>query len=91
MLFQLSRVAPKSACILSRGLLPIHACSKRCASTTSDGPKLQFNWQDPLISKDLLNEEEIAIAETAREYCQEMLLPRVLRKILISLNTILPK
>ncbi|KAI0398030.1 putative glutaryl-CoA dehydrogenase [Xylariaceae sp. FL0594] len=38
-----------------------------------------FDWQDPLASKSLLTEEEIAISETAERYCQERLLPRVLQ------------
>lgn len=40
-----------------------------------------FDWQDPLNSKALLTEEELAIAETAERYCQERMLPRVLRKL----------
>jgi glutaryl-CoA dehydrogenase len=39
-----------------------------------------FDWQDPLNSKSLLTEEEIAISETAEAYCQERMLPRVLRR-----------
>jgi glutaryl-CoA dehydrogenase len=39
----------------------------------------QFNWEDPLGSRNLLTEEELAISETAERYCQEQLLPRVLR------------
>ncbi|KAI0534875.1 mitochondrial glutaryl-CoA dehydrogenase-like protein [Xylaria digitata] len=38
-----------------------------------------FDWKDPLASKNLLTEEELAIAETAERYCQERLLPRVLQ------------
>ena len=38
-----------------------------------------FDWQDPLNAKNLLTEEELAISETAEKYCQEQLLPRVLR------------
>ncbi|KAI0400721.1 putative glutaryl-CoA dehydrogenase [Xylaria palmicola] len=38
-----------------------------------------FDWQDPLASKNLLTEEELAIADTAERYCQEQLLPRVLQ------------
>ncbi|RNJ58495.1 hypothetical protein D7B24_004577 [Verticillium nonalfalfae] len=38
-----------------------------------------FDWQDPLASKTLLTEEELAISETAERYCQEQLLPRVLQ------------
>jgi len=48
-------------------------------ASTSAG-KLTFHWEDPLNTMDLLAEDEIAILETARTYCQEKLLPRVLRK-----------
>ena len=48
---------------------------KRSFASTS-GPV--FDWQDPLASKQLLTEEELAIADTAERYCQERLLPRVL-------------
>ena len=36
-----------------------------------------FDWEDPLLLRERLSEEEIAIAKTARDYCQERLLPRV--------------
>jgi glutaryl-CoA dehydrogenase len=39
-----------------------------------------FNWEDPLNAQSLFTEEELAIAETAESYCQERMLPRVLRK-----------
>lgn len=38
----------------------------------------KFNYQDPLNLQSLLTEDELAIQETAREYCQEKLQPRVL-------------
>lgn len=38
----------------------------------------KYNWEDPLNLESLLTEEEIAIRDTAREYCQENLMPRVL-------------
>lgn len=38
-----------------------------------------FNWQDPLNAASLFTEEELAISETAEAYCQERMLPRVLR------------
>jgi glutaryl-CoA dehydrogenase len=41
-----------------------------------------FDWQDPLNAQSLLTEEEIAISETAEAYCQERMLPRVLRALL---------
>ncbi|KAB8217009.1 acyl-CoA dehydrogenase/oxidase [Aspergillus novoparasiticus] len=37
-----------------------------------------FNWEDPLAASELYTEEELAIQDTARQYCQERLLPRVL-------------
>ncbi|KAH7095428.1 glutaryl-CoA dehydrogenase [Paraphoma chrysanthemicola] len=37
-----------------------------------------FDWEDPLSSKAMFTEQEIDIQETARAYCQERLLPRVL-------------
>lgn len=39
------------------------------------GPK--FDWEDPLLLKEHLTEDEIAISQTARDYCQEKLLPRI--------------
>jgi len=42
-----------------------------------------FNWEDPLSSQSLLTEEELAISETAEAYCQERMLPRVLRKSIV--------
>ena len=39
-----------------------------------------FNWEDPLNAASLFTEEELAISETAEAYCQERMLPRVLRK-----------
>lgn len=37
-----------------------------------------FQWEDPLNLQSLLTDEERAIQDTARAYCQERLLPRVL-------------
>ncbi|KAI1622722.1 glutaryl-CoA dehydrogenase [Exophiala viscosa] len=37
-----------------------------------------FQWEDPLNLNNFLTEEEQAIQETARSYCQERLQPRVL-------------
>ncbi|GLA33760.1 hypothetical protein AnigIFM63309_000594 [Aspergillus niger] len=37
-----------------------------------------FNWEDPLVASELYTDEELAIQDTARQYCQERLLPRVL-------------
>ena len=37
-----------------------------------------LNWEDPLSASSLFTEDELAIQETARSYCQERMLPRVL-------------
>jgi glutaryl-CoA dehydrogenase len=37
-----------------------------------------FRWDDPLLLDDQLTEEERLIRDTARQYCQEKLMPRIL-------------
>ncbi len=37
-----------------------------------------FNWQDPLSLETLLTEEERMIRDSAHQYCQEKLMPRIL-------------
>ncbi len=46
------------------------------AAKRSLGP---FGWDDPLRLDDLLSEDERAIRDTARDFCQERLMPRILR------------
>ncbi|KAK3317876.1 acyl-CoA dehydrogenase/oxidase [Cercophora scortea] len=53
--------------------------ARHARSFASSSPVPQFDWQDPLASKNLLTEEELAISETAERYCQDHLLPRVLQ------------
>ncbi len=36
-----------------------------------------FNWEDPFLMNEQLSEDEILIRNTARDYAQEKLLPRV--------------
>ncbi|HQX27193.1 MAG TPA: acyl-CoA dehydrogenase [Alphaproteobacteria bacterium] len=36
-----------------------------------------FNWQDPLLLDELFTDEERAVQQTARDYAQEKLLPRI--------------
>ena len=40
-------------------------------------PKLTFNWKDPLDLESKLTDEEKMVRDTAYNYCQEKLLPRV--------------
>jgi len=44
-------------------------------SVRSDSAR--FNWEDPFQMQDLLSEEERLVRDTARQYAQEQLLPRV--------------
>ena len=37
-----------------------------------------FNWQDPLNLHDQLSEEEVLVMDSARSYCQDKLMPRIL-------------
>src|SRR5215831_11554146 len=37
-----------------------------------------FDWADPLLLEDALNEEERMVRDSAHAYCQEKLFPRVL-------------
>src|SRR5260370_28601786 len=37
-----------------------------------------FDWEDPFFLDDQLTEEEIAIRDVARDYCQDKLMTRVL-------------
>ena len=38
----------------------------------------EFTWDDPLLLDDALTEEERLIRDTARQYAQEKLLPRII-------------
>ncbi len=40
--------------------------------------RAHFEWQDPFLLEDQLTEEERMIRDTARDYCQDKLMPRVL-------------
>ena len=40
--------------------------------------KLTFKWDDPFLFNDQLTDEERMIRDTARKYCQDKLMPRIL-------------
>jgi len=44
----------------------------------SKNKKINFHWQDPLLLESLLSEEERLIRDSAQQYCQEKLMPRIL-------------
>ncbi|EAU30998.1 glutaryl-CoA dehydrogenase, mitochondrial precursor [Aspergillus terreus NIH2624] len=52
--------------------------STGAAKTPARSFATAFNWEDPLAASELYTEEELAIQDTARQYCQERLQPRVL-------------
>ena len=37
-----------------------------------------FRWEDPLLFEEQLNDEERMVRDSARAYCQDKLMPRVL-------------
>jgi glutaryl-CoA dehydrogenase len=47
--------------------------------TTTAGKRADFNWEDPLDLEGELTEEERMVRDTARDYAQEKLFPRVLK------------
>ncbi|MFM9844991.1 MAG: acyl-CoA dehydrogenase [Dongiaceae bacterium] len=40
--------------------------------------RAEFQWEDPLLLEDQLSEDERLIRDTARQYCQDKLMPRIL-------------
>ncbi|OWY37958.1 acyl-CoA dehydrogenase [Xenophilus sp. AP218F] len=42
------------------------------------GQRVSFQWEDPLLLASSLTDEERMVEETARDYCQQKLMPRVL-------------
>ena len=38
---------------------------------------VEFNWQDPFLLEEQLSEEERMVRDTAKQYAQNKLLPRV--------------
>jgi glutaryl-CoA dehydrogenase len=41
-------------------------------------PKQTFKWDDPFLLNDQFTDEERMIRDTARKYCQDKLMPRIL-------------
>ena len=51
---------------------------KRSFGTTGKETFAKFNWEDPLNLDGQLTEEELMVKQTAFDYCQDQLMPRVL-------------
>ncbi|KAG0224412.1 hypothetical protein BGW41_005135 [Actinomortierella wolfii] len=63
---------------LTRAFKPtIAAASRARTMATKSSAFVKYDWTDPLNLTSLLTEEEIAVRDVAREYCQEKLMPRV--------------
>ena len=45
---------------------------------TETKPRAQFQWDDPFYFEDQLSEEERLVKDTARDYAQDKLMPRIL-------------
>ena len=41
--------------------------------------RVEFDWRDPLLLERVLSEEERLVRETVQAYCQEKLMPRILK------------
>jgi glutaryl-CoA dehydrogenase len=53
--------------------------TKPAAAHSPEGTsRTEFKWEDPLLLDDELTEEERLVRDTARQYCQEKLMPRIL-------------
>ncbi|KAK7792821.1 hypothetical protein R5R35_006001 [Gryllus longicercus] len=53
------------------------SCRYFASATSQDSTKATFSWQDPLNVESMLTDDEIAIRDNFRTYCQEKLMPRV--------------
>ncbi len=48
------------------------------AASPKGASRADFKWEDPLLLEEELSEEERMVRDSARQYCQEKLMPRVL-------------
>lgn len=64
--------------LLRPGRLPQRISTVNTPFRRLNSSQAAFQWEDPLNLQSLLTDEEQAIQETTRAYCQERLLPRVL-------------
>ncbi len=53
--------------------------SSALPATKPVAAKPEFQWEDPLLLEEQLSEEERLVRDTARGYCQDKLMPRVLQ------------
>ena len=58
--------------------MPGNPAPKSPAASAETVAEAQFDWADPLLLEEELGEDERMVRDSARAYCQEKLLPRVL-------------
>ncbi len=54
------------------------AAASAAGKSASPTSRAEFQWEDPLLLEDQLSEDERLIRDTARQYCQDKLMPRIL-------------
>jgi glutaryl-CoA dehydrogenase len=57
-------------------MTPAHGAAAKPADAKSSRP--EFQWEDPLLLEDQLSEDERMVRDTARQYAQDKLMPRVI-------------
>ncbi|CAK1580191.1 unnamed protein product [Parnassius mnemosyne] len=50
---------------------------RNLSTTCSNNAKVRFNWEDPLDLDGQLHEDEKAVRDTFKDYCNEKLMPRI--------------
>ena len=65
--------------MLASGRTVVKSGLRALSTTSSSFSKLQFDWKDPLNLESRLTDEEKMVRDTARDYCQEKLMPRIIK------------
>lgn len=65
--------------IVSSSKLSGYGLQKFFNNSRAASSKVVFNWEDPLNLESQLTEDEIAIKDTCRKFCQQQLFPRIVK------------
>ena len=74
----LARVSSSLAPRISRTSAQRCLSASATSTTTVKETFADFQWEDPLNINSMMTEEEQMVSQTAHDYCQEQLMPRVL-------------
>ncbi|XP_046406454.1 glutaryl-CoA dehydrogenase, mitochondrial isoform X2 [Ischnura elegans] len=85
--YQFGSIILKESVIFLKTHLTIAFVNKKCVlpghiwsqSTRNKSSAAQFSWEDPLILEAQITQDEAIVRDTFRTYCQEQLMPRVLK------------